>query len=178
MTTPLSEYINHSKQFTCVPAILFDEKNEADYMRFLFADVATSPNTPILHQYVANQEIVLLHTMPEEEYSAIQKESPNYQITHYMAILIDEYFDKGELVNGNRMIVNTTKDGLDILCFSRENFLLANHFAAISTADALYFTLYVWKQLRFDQTRDFLYLVNNDETLRLQLQEYICHINE
>ncbi|MDR0833155.1 MAG: DUF3822 family protein [Candidatus Symbiothrix sp.] len=173
MIAPLSEYINRSKQFTCVPAILFDEKNKADYMRFLFA----GNEDVILRQYIVNKEIVLLHTMPEQEYNSIQTKSPNNQITHYMAVLIDEYIDKGELVNGNRMIVNPTEDGIDILCFSRENFLLANHFDAATTADAIYFTLYVWKQLRFDQTKDYLYLTKDDEALRLQLQEYISHIN-
>ncbi|GHT20711.1 hypothetical protein AGMMS4957_08350 [Bacteroidia bacterium] len=166
------EHINYSKAFTCVPANLFEPEKKAYYLQFLFSDECGI----ILHQYIADEQIVLLHVIPKSEYDAARRENPDCLFTHYMAELINHYFEQDNLVGGNQMVVNMTETGIDILCFSGKNLLLANHFDCTSTADAVYFTLNVWNQLHFDPLQDSLCLINNNEALRRHLQDYICNV--
>jgi hypothetical protein len=172
MATPLSEHIVYSKAFTCVPASLFSAEKKAIYLQFLFSD----EHGIILHQLVADEQIVLLYVMPKSEYDDARRKNPNCQFTHYIAGLIDQYLGKDNLIGGNQMVVNLTELGVDILCFSGKNLLLANHFDCYSTADAVYFTLNVWNQLQFDPRQDILCLINNNEALRRYLQEYVCNV--
>lgn len=50
---------------------------------------------------------------------------------------------------------------LDIFCFEKNRFKFFNSFEAPHSKDAIYFILYVWKQLAFDQQQDELHLVGN-----------------
>lgn len=50
---------------------------------------------------------------------------------------------------------------IDIFSFEKNRFKFFNSFAASHSKDALYFMLYVWKQLGFNQQQDELHLVGN-----------------
>jgi len=50
---------------------------------------------------------------------------------------------------------------LDIFCFEKNRFKFFNSFEASHSKDALYFILYVWKQLGFNQQQDELHLLGN-----------------
>ena len=48
---------------------------------------------------------------------------------------------------------------MDIFCFEKNRFKFFNSFQVSHSKDALYFMLYVWKQLGLDQQRDELHLI-------------------
>ena len=50
---------------------------------------------------------------------------------------------------------------LDIFCFEKNRFKFFNSFEASHSKDAMYFILYVWNQLGFDQQQDELHLFGN-----------------
>jgi hypothetical protein len=50
---------------------------------------------------------------------------------------------------------------IDIFCFQQNKFSFCNSFDAKHIRDAVYYLLYVWKQLQFDQLNDELHLVGD-----------------
>ena len=65
---------------------------------------------------------------------------------------------------------------LDIFCFQQNRFKFCNTFEATHAHDALYFIIYVWKQLRMDVLHDELHLsgeVPEEELLMQELKQYL-----
>jgi hypothetical protein len=164
--------INYTPVFTYVPTILFEEKDKSEYMDFLF----TSITGKILCQTLSNPDITILHEMTEEVYEFFLRTFVDSQIVHYTAPLITYFQDKEEKTNSNRLIVNRQEQGVDILCFSGDNFLLCNHFICSQIEDAVYYSLFIWKQLKFDQLNDFIYIVGDEKELADQLGMYVHNI--
>ena len=65
---------------------------------------------------------------------------------------------------------------LDIFSFQQNRFKFANSFEAAHLSDALYFLLYVWKQLRLDAQHDEIHLVGDipdQDALLQELKRYV-----
>lgn len=65
---------------------------------------------------------------------------------------------------------------LEIFSFERNRFVFCNRFDARHTKDAVYFILFVWKQLALDQMRDELFLVGDipdKDALLAALRTYV-----
>ena len=69
---------------------------------------------------------------------------------------------------------------MEVYAYGPEGLLLANSFDCNSTADRLYYLLYVWKQLGFDQEKDELHLCGQaagQEQLSDELQRFVAHVS-
>ena len=56
---------------------------------------------------------------------------------------------------------------------------MANSFECMQTEDRIYYLLYVWKQLEFNQERDELHLtgtLSDKETLMNELKKFILQV--
>ncbi len=165
--------INYSQTFTFVPDILFNEKEKGEYMNFLFC----KPEGKVLFQKDDLLHLILLHTIPDDLYQFIQRTFVGVEISHHLFPLL-RFFNREEFRNKDkRMLVNIRKKGIDILCFDQEKFLLGNHFECTDLNEIVYYTLFIWKQLKFDQHKDRLYLSTQKEELNLQLKNYIENIH-
>ena len=164
--------LNHTPVFTYIPNLLFEEKNKEAYMQFLFTTVSGR----ILHQSLSKPEITILHVMPDDLYGFLQRSFPDAAIVHHTAATIAWCQAKCPLVDGNRMVIYRQPDGIDVLCFSRQQLLLSNHFRYESTDDAVYYALYIFKQLKFSQLYDYIYVAGVEEELQEKLKKYIQHV--
>ena len=164
--------LNHTPEFTYIPNSLFEEESKEVYMRFLF----TSASGKVLHQTLLKPEMTILHTMPEELYGFLHRSFPEAAIVHHTAATIAWCQGKYALTDGNRMIIYRQPDGMDILCFSRQQLLLSNHFRCASADDAVYYALFIFKQLKFKQLNDFVYLAGAEKALQEKLNHYIQNV--
>ena len=164
--------LNRTPQFTYIPNILFKEENKQAYMQFLF----TSINGRILHQTLSKPEMTVLHTLPEDVYGFLRRSFPEAPIVHYTAAAIAWCQEKEQWTDGNRMVIYRQPDGVNILCFSRQQLLLCNHFPCQSPEDAVYYAIYTYKQLNFSQLTDFIYLVQAEGELQEKLSKYIQNV--
>ncbi|MDR0682844.1 MAG: DUF3822 family protein [Dysgonamonadaceae bacterium] len=164
--------INYTQVFTFIPTLLYEEKDKEEYLKFLFTENAGR----ILHQTVQKPEMVIVYGMSENKYNFFQRSFADARIIHYTVPLITYFQEKGQLINGNRMIINKRKEGIDIFCFSRDNFLLGNHFTCSQLSDAVYYALFVWRQLKFNQLKDFIYILEEKGDLKNRLKDYVCNI--
>jgi hypothetical protein len=164
--------INYTQAFTFVPALLFEEKDKEEYIKFSF----TENTGKVLHQAIQKPDMVVVHEMPDNKYDFFQRSFVNGRIIHYTVPLIAYFQKKGQLVNGNRMIINKREEGIDIFCFSRDNFLLGNHFICSQLPDAVYYVLFIWRQLKFNQLKDFIYIFEDKNDLKEQLKDYVRNV--
>jgi hypothetical protein len=160
--------LNYTPAFTCIPNLLFEEKDKETYMRFLFKDTGK-----IVCQSLQQPDLTILHEMPEEVFRFFQRSFTGIQPVHPIGALITYFQGESQAVNHKRMIVNPYEKGVDILCFSGNDLLLCNHFACLQPSDAVYYILNTWKQLNFDQLNDSLFLTGNTGHLQEKLQPYI-----
>jgi hypothetical protein len=163
--------INHTHVFTYIPSLIFDEKDKNEYMKFLFSEKSGE----ILCHTLQKPEMVILHTMKEETYRFIQRSFSNIRFVHHSALLIN-FFQEKETTNGNRMIVNKQGKDLDVVCFSFNHFLLGNHFDCLHLNEDIYYILFIWKQLNFNQVNDFIYVPESEINLIEQLRIYIRNV--
>ncbi|MDR0413360.1 MAG: DUF3822 family protein [Dysgonamonadaceae bacterium] len=161
--------INYETTFTFVPDLLFEEKDRDEYLRFLF----TENTGRTLSNRLPKSDLAVVHTMPEERYVFFQRSFPGCRMLHYTAPVITHFQENNDLVNGNRMIIHNRKEGIDVFCFSRDHFLFANHFPCSQPEDAVYYALFVWRQLKFNQLKDYLYIMDTGDELAERLSDYV-----
>jgi len=64
-------------------------------------------------------------------------------------------------INNRHIVVNLQEKGIDIFCFSEKTFLFGNYFQCNGLSEALYYILFTWKQLQFNQLDDYLHIVGD-----------------
>ncbi|GHT01573.1 hypothetical protein FACS189421_14220 [Bacteroidia bacterium] len=160
--------INSTPLFTYVPNLIFEEKDKEEYLRFL----CTAVDGKILCQTLPSLELSILHEMPEEIYGFFQRSFTDVRMIHRTAVLMD-YFLNRESAVGNRMFIHHQGKELDILCFSNDKLLLGNHFHCSQSKEAVYYILYIWKQLKFNQLKDTLHIAGEAEDLQEKMGKYI-----
>ena len=77
------------------------------------------------------------------------------------------------------MYAHLRKDAVDVYGYERGRLLLANSFECRTTPDRIYYLLYIWKQLGFEQERDELHLtgdLNDKELLLPELRKFIRQV--
>ena len=167
--------INYTPVFTYVPSLIFEEKDKKEYFKFLFKD---KPDK-IIHHELQVPEITILHDIRHGIYEFFQRSFVSGQIIHHTAPLIAYFRDRTPAMNRNKVVVNLQSNEMDVLCFSHNEFLLGNHFNCQQMEDAVYYILFIWKQLKFDQLKDFVYItgdVISKKKLMEQLREYLHNI--
>jgi hypothetical protein len=166
--------INYTPAFTYIPSLIFNDKDKSAYMDFLFLE-----NTgKRLHHSLQLPDITIIHSLPEDAYEFVQRSFVNAGIIHHTAPVIAYTQTRSEIINRNKIVLNMQYTGLDVFCFSRDTFLLGNHFHCNDLMDAVYYVLFIWKQLKFDQLNDYLYIAGDPESeegLMDKLRAYIRH---
>ena len=162
--------------FTFVPNGIYEEKYKEDFLKFHFPE---NHGIAINHN-ILNTGVNILYQVPEDVCRFMLKSFVKPEFLHHAEPLITYFSDKAKNTNANRMVVNVEETGLDILCFSRDNFLLGNYFQCDGLTEALYYILFIWKQLQFNQLNDCLFIAGNasfKEDLISRLAFYIEQIN-
>ena len=161
--------------FTFIPNAIYEEKSKEDFLQFQFPE-----NQGVtLNNVISYTGISVIYKMPEDVHRFMLLSFAKPEFIHYSAPFISYFLEKVKNVNNRRMVVNLQKKGLDIFCFSGETFLLGNYFKCSNLEEAVYYILYTWKQLEFNQLDDFLHITGNSvfrEELNNKLLLYIKNI--
>jgi hypothetical protein len=165
--------LNNTAVFTYIPDIMYQDKHKKDYLDFLFSEVKGK----ILSQSLPTTGITILHLLHEEIYNFFVRIYTNPEFIHHSAPLIAYFRELSNPVNAKQMIVNRNGNGIDIFCFSQGALLQGNHFPCNQIQDAIYYILFVWKQLQFDQKKDFLHLAGNSDSKKELSESLKPHIH-
>jgi len=161
--------------FTYIPNSIYKDKTREDFLDFLFSE----RQGITLNHIVSYTGISVIWQMPAAIHNFFVRSFTNPEFIHYSAPIIAYFSDKVKKVGFRRMVVNLQEKGLDIFCFSERNFLMGNYFPCNNISDALYYILFTWKQLQFNQLEDYLHITGNAsfrEELIAQLTPYLRNI--
>ena len=93
---------------------------------------------------------------------------------------LTEYFArKSRLGNSRKLYTYIREQQMEVFCFDKGNLLLINSFPCKQTTDRVYYLLYVWQQLNYNQERDELHLtgiLKDKEELLKELRNYLRQV--
>ena len=149
--------MNRTPNFLFIPDAINKEKTQDDFLHFLFPE---RQGTTLNHS-ISHTGINVLYQLPEAIHHFMLRSFAAPEFIHYSTPLITYFLKKSRNSNVRQMIVNLRKKGLDIFCFSEGTFILGNYFPCKSLSDMVYFILFTWKQLQWDQLNDRLLISGN-----------------
>lgn len=105
---------------------------------------------------------------------------PNVEVHNVMEAVWSNTYDKHYKSNGPRKMFAFFHDKtVDIFAFEQRRLHFANNFDAAHAHDALYYMLFVWKQLGMNKNEDEIYVAGempHEEWLMGRLENYIANI--
>ena len=165
-----------SKRFTTVPTELFKEE---DAELLLYHNHPKQENETVLCNTLTKNGTAIVFGMDKSTHSFLKQQFPDARFYAQATPLADYFSVKSRLGNSKKMYASVRKEGIDLFCFERGKLLLANSFDCTATADRIYYLLYAWKQLEFNQERDELHLCGtlpDKEALTGELRKFIAQV--
>ena len=165
-----------SKRFTMIPLELFEEE-QAELL--FYHNHQKRENEIVMYNILKKNNVVIIFGIDKSTYTFLNEQYPEARFYSQSTPLIEYFSIKSRLGNSKKMYASVRKDAIDIYCFERGQLLLANSFECMQTEDRIYYLLYVWKQLEFNQERDELHLtgtLSDKETLMNELKKFILQV--
>ena len=165
------------KRFTTVPLEMFDE-GQADTL--FYYNHPQQENEIILTNRLKHSNIAVLFSMDKSAYDFLHGQYPEAKFYSQATLLLGQFAPKGQEESHRKMYATLRADAIDLICFDRNKLLLNNSLPCTETADRIYYLLYTWKQLEFDQEHDELYLaghIPDKEKLAEELRRFVRHVS-
>lgn len=164
------------KRFTIIPLDLYEEE-QAELL--FYHNHQKRENEIVLYNILKKNNVAIVFGMDKSAYTFLKEQYTDARFYSQSTPLIDYFSIKSRLGNSKKMYASIRKDGIDIYCFERGHLLLANSFECTHTEDRIYYLLYAWKQLEFNQERDELHLTGtlpDKEVLMNELKKFILQV--
>ena len=168
--------LSTNRRFTFIPLDFFEDEQAE---QIFYHNHLPRENEQVLYNILYASNVVVLFGIDQTAYSFLQERHPQARFYSQTAPLIEFFSNKSRLGNSRKMYVNLHKKNADLYCYERNQLLLANTYPCAVTADRIYYLLYIWKQLEFNQERDELHLsgfLDEKELLLGELRKYIRQV--
>ncbi len=178
-----TELLNHSykkvnvlvvhKRFTLIPIELFEDEQAEELFYYNFS---RQENEEVLYNILGKSSLTVAFSIDKSIHGQLTELFPAARFYSHMSPLIEQFTEKSRLGNSNKIYAYVHEGMIDVCVFERGRFLMANTYPCREDADRLYYLLYVWKQVGFDQQRDELHLagrLSRKEELAGELGKYI-----
>lgn len=152
--------ISVTNQYLLVPDVLYDEKKGKE----LLSSAYLAPQSGHCQNKLDSQSSTLLYAIDEEVYEFCSRSLLNTHFYHHLTPLIHFWNRQRKMSANKRMFVSIFPDMIDIVYMEDGKLLFANSYLCKHSADVIYYILYVWKQLGFDQQKDIL-ILNGEASL-------------
>lgn len=165
-----------SKRFTIAPLDLFEE-GQAELL--FYHNHQKRENETVLYSILRKNNVAVIFGIDKSAQTFLNEQYPEARFYSQSTPFIDYFSVKSRLGNSKKMYASVRKDGIDIYCFERGHLLLANSFECTHTEDRIYYLLYAWKQLEFNQERDELHLTGilpEKDVLMSELKKFILQV--
>lgn len=159
-----------------VPFELFDE-DQAEGL--YYQSYPKEGNDTVLYNILPKANVAMLYALDKTVYQLLKEQFPDARFYAIASPLTEYFTGKSYLGNSKKLYAYLQGESLTVLCFDRGRLLLLNTFSCKKADDAIYYLLYVWKQLDYDQNRDELHLagiIPEKETLLHQLRKYLRQV--
>ena len=164
------------KRYTLVPQEFFmPEMAESIF----YQNHPKQDNETILYDTRQQHGTVLLFGIDRHAHSFLKERFPNAHFYHQACPLLECFSTQSRLGNRAKMYAHLRKDAADAFAFSQGRLLVANSYTCHEMIDRLYYLLYLWKSLGFDQQSDELHLcglLDAKEQLVTELRKFIRNV--
>ena len=167
--------VSVNRQYTLVPATIFEEKQKEQLMSFVFS----APDEKVLHEPLEEFESILLYSIQPQVYEFLARSLLRPTFTHAITPALNQWKKHNLTGFPKQLYVAFHEDMIDIACFDKGALMFINSFHVEDAADIVYYILYIWKLTGLDQLKDELFLYTNPQkypTLKETLQTYLSHI--
>lgn len=164
------------KRFAFIPLEFFEDE-QAEIV--FYHNHPKRENELVQYNILHKNNIVVLFGMDKSACTFLREQYPDAKFYSQASSFIEFFSMKSRLGNCRKMYVHLRKDAIDVYGYERGRLLLANSFACKETADRIYYLLYIWKQLGFEQERDEMHLtgeLSDKEALLSELRKFIRQV--
>ncbi len=161
-------------RFTPVPLELFEDEQMDAFFNHNFL---RENGETVLCNVLGKSSVVILFGIDKHVHQLLAKHFPEARIFSTVSPLT-EYFARKSRLGGNRKLyAHVREESLEVFAYDNGKLLLANAFRCRQDADRMYYLLYIWHQLNFNQEKDELHLVcaagGDGATLLKELRNYL-----
>lgn len=154
------------------------EEFEEDSIEQLFnhAFPVRQEKRSVLFNVLPDLNAVCLFAINKDLQKVIVERFEKVQFVHAMAPVWRHLHQRSFTGHRNKLFACFHEKQMDIFSFHQNRFKFSNSFEATHVNDALYFLLYVWKQLRMDALHDEIHIVGDipeQEELMQELKRYV-----
>lgn len=164
------------KRSTFIPLEFFeDEQAETVF----YHNHPKRENELIQYNILQKNNVVVLFGMDKSACAFLREQYPDVRFYSQSGPLIEFFAAKSRLGNSRKMYAHLRKKTLGIYSFECGRLLLANSFECGATADRIYYLLYIWEKLGFEQEHDELHLtgaLSDKEPLFSELRKFIRQV--
>ena len=164
-------------RFTFIPFDIYEDEQGETIFYHNFNKVN---NEIILCNILAKSNTVLLFGMDKHAYQLLNETFPSARFFACTSPLIEYFTIQSKERAYRELYAYIKKEQLEIHAFDKGKLLLTNTFNCKHTGDQVYYILYVWQQLGFNQTKDQLWLVETpttDKELKTELRKFLRQVS-
>lgn len=173
------KYVNvlyDTSRFTSVPFELFeDEQMDAIfYHNFYKMD-----NEIVLCNILSKSNVAILFAIDKHAHQLLAERFPIARFFSTISPLTEYFIQRNRLGNNRKLYANIHQLSMEVFCYDKGKLLLINSFPCKQTADRIYYLLYIWQQLAYDQEKDEMHLtgeITNKEALVKELHNYLRQV--
>ena len=157
-----------------VPIEQFEEDNINDLYTYTFAP--TQEPRKILFNVLPDLKTVCLFPISKDLYGVINDRYADVQFIHALAPVWRHMHQRSFTGHFNKLYASFCGRQLCLFAFQQNRFKFCNTFEVSQVHDALYFIIYIWKQLRMDVHHDELHLsgeMPEEEQLIQELKQHL-----
>ena len=151
-----------------VPQELF---NEAQAETLYYACMPKKSNCMIQHHILSSHQLVLLYETDKTVQQLLLDEFPDACIQSSFIPPIKYLHERCQLSDRKKIYVHLQHKNMNLYAFDDKHFLMQNTFRCTNGNDLVYFLLYTWQQLGFNQEKDELYITGNLPDKEIVLKE-------
>lgn len=142
-------------RFTLMPLELFEDELSEEVLYF---NHPRRPHEEVGYNILHSNNLVVLFGMDRSVSSFLRERHPEVHLYAQVSPLLDLFAKKSHLGNTRKMYVHVRREYMDVFCYEQGHLLLGNSYACTEDENRLYYLLYVWNTLGFDQQRDEVHL--------------------
>lgn len=165
-----------SKRFTAVPLEFFEDE-QAEML--FYHNHPKRENETVKYNILKKNNTVVIFGIDTSAYAFLKDRFVGVKFFSQASPLIEYFSIKSRLGNSQKMYAWVSNDAIDVYCYERGHLLLANSYQCKQTTDRVYYLLYIWKQLNFNQERDELHLTGvlaDKDVLLQELRKFILQV--
>ena len=162
-------------RFTTIPFDLFEDEQTEELFHQNFAK---SNHETILCNILGKSNVALLFGMDKYAHQLLCEHFPKGRIFACISPLTEHFAQQSQESSCRKLYAHCRKSSMEILAFDKGKLLVINTYPCQYVNDRIYYLLYIWQQLGFNQEKDQLWLAGDiKEEMLTELNKFLRQVN-